>query len=196
MNKVRATGWVLGCAVVAILGACHSAATRIYSLEATRPAILIDTYRAPALRIDTVSVPASWDRGEILSLSAAGKLQIDEFDHWSAPLPQIVRQVLSDDLDQRLPAGSVIFPRLPKSIGALGISVDILDFTVVGTHVSMRASWLIVPPAGSQSAKRSAASLEGSLTSTEPAAIARAWSELVGQLADRIAADCASFDKP
>jgi hypothetical protein len=31
------------------------------------------------------------------------------------------------------------------------------------------------------------------MTSTEPAAIAHAWSELIGQLADHIAADTASF---
>jgi hypothetical protein len=34
------------------------------------------------------------------------------------------------------------------------------------------------------------------MTSTEPAAVALAWSELIGQLADRIAADAASFKIP
>jgi hypothetical protein len=119
-------------------------------------------------------VPASWDRIEILSLSAAGKLEISDFDHWSAPLAQIARQTLSDDLDQRLPSGSVIYPRLPKPDGALGIDVDILEFTIVASQASMRASWLIVPAAGSQSAKRSVASLQESMASTEAAAVAHA----------------------
>jgi ABC-type transporter Mla subunit MlaD len=109
---------------------------------------------------------------------------------------QIARQTLSDDLDQRLPSGSVIYPRLPKPDSALSISVDILEFTVVASQASMRASWLIVPAAGSQSAKRSVASLQGPMTSAEPAAVAHAWSELIGQLADRIAADVASFKIP
>jgi uncharacterized lipoprotein YmbA len=156
----------------------------------------MSTYQAPALRVDTLNVPATWDRIEILSLSSAGELQIRDFDHWSAPLAQIARQTLSDDLDQRLPPGSVIYPRLPKPDGALGIDVDILEFTVVASQASMRASWLIVPAAGPQSAKRSVASLQGSMTSTEPAAVAHAWSELIGQLADRIAADAASFKIP
>jgi uncharacterized lipoprotein YmbA len=195
MNKVRTAWWVIGCAVALTLGACHSAPTRIYSLDPAGPATRLDTYQAPALRVDTLNVPASWDRIEILSLTA-GKLQISDFDHWSAPLAQIARQTLSDDLDQRLPSGSVIYPRLPKPNGALGINVDILQFTVVASQASMRASWLIVPTVGSQSAKRSVASLQWSMTSTEPTAVAHAWSELIGQLADRIAADAASFKIP
>jgi hypothetical protein len=193
MNKVRTAGWAIGCAAAVTLGACHSAPTRIYGLDAAVPATRIDTYQAPALRVDTLNVPATWDRIEILSLSSAGTLEINDFDHWSAPLAQIVRQTLSDDLDRRLPSGSVIYPRLPKANAALGIDVDILEFTVVASQVSMRASWLIVPAAGPQGAKRSVASLQVSVTSTGPAAVAHAWSELIGQLADRIAADAASF---
>jgi uncharacterized lipoprotein YmbA len=196
MNKVPTALRAIECAVAAILCACHSAPTRIYSLDPAVPATRIDTYQAPALRVDTLNVPASWDRIEILGLSAAGKLEISDFDHWSAPLAQIARQTLSDDLDQRLPSGSVIYPRLPKPDGALGIDVDILEFTVVASQASMRASWLIVPAVGSQSAKRSVASLQESVTSTEAAAVAHAWSELIGQLADRIAADAASFKIP
>jgi uncharacterized protein len=196
MNKARTICWLVGCAVAAALSACHSAPTRMYSLDPVIPATHIDTYQAPALRVDILNVPASWDRIEILSLSAAGQLEISDFDHWSAPLAQIARQTLSDDLDQRLPPGSVIYPRLPKPDGALGIDVDILEFTVVSSHVSMRASWLLVPAAGPQSAKRSVASLQGSMASTGPQAVAHAWSELIGQLADRIAADAASFKTP
>jgi uncharacterized protein len=196
MNTVRTARWAMGCAIAAALGACHSAPTRIYSLAPTKPATHIDNYQAPALRVDTLNVPASWDRIEILSPSAAGTQQIRDFDHWSAPLAQLARQVLSDDLEQRLPAGSVIYPRLPKSNGALGVNIDILEFTISGSQAAMRASWLVVPAVGSQGAKRSVASLRVSMSSTEPAAIAHAWSEMIGQLADRIAADAASFNTP
>jgi uncharacterized lipoprotein YmbA len=111
-------------------------------------------------------------------------------------LAQIARHTLSEDLDQRLPSGSVIYPRLPKPDSALGIDVDILEFTIAASQASMQASWLIVPAAGSQSAKRSVASLHESMISTGPAAVAHAWSELIGQLADRIAVDAASFRTP
>lgn len=196
MNKVRTLWWVIGCAVAVTLGACHSTPTRIYDLDPSVPAARIDTYQGPALRVDTLNVPSSWDRSEILGLSAAGELEISEFDHWSAPLAQIARHTLSEDLDQRLPSGSVIYPRLPKPDSASGINVDILEFTLAASRASMQASWLIIPAAGSQSEKRSVASLHESMNSTGPAAVAHAWSELIGQLADRIAADAASIKIP
>jgi uncharacterized protein len=196
MNKIRMTCWVAGCAVAVALGGCRSASTRIYTLGPTAPASHIDVYRAPALRVDTLNVPASWDRMEILKLSAAGTLQISDFDHWAAPLAQMARQTLSDDLDQRLPSGSVVYPRLPKPSGALGVNVDILDFNIVASQASMRASWIIVPSGDAQRAKRSTASLRSSMSSAEPSAVAHAWSDLIGQLADRIAADAASFNMP
>jgi hypothetical protein len=60
----------------------------------------------------------------------------------------------------------------------------------------MRASWLIVPATGTQSAKRGVASLQWFTPSAGPAAVARAWSQLLGQLADHIAADAAAFKIP
>jgi uncharacterized lipoprotein YmbA len=141
-------------------------------------------------------VPAGWDRLEILRLSAAGNLQISEFDHWAAPLAQMARQALSEDLDQRLPSGSIIYPRLPKPSGALGVDVDILEFNMLASQASMRASWILIPSGDIQGAKRGAAELRSPMSSEEPGAIARAWSDLIGQLADRIAADAASFNLP
>ena len=195
MSNVRTTFWLVGCAMAA-LGGCRSASTRIYTIGPAVPISHIDVYHAPALRVDTLNVPASWDRMEILKPSAAGTLQISDFDHWAAPLAQMVRQTLSEDLDQRLPSGSVIYPRLPKPSGALGVNVDILDFNIVGSQASMRVSWIIVPSGDTQSAKRSAASLSSSMSSEEPAAVAHAWSDLIGQLADRVAADASSFNIP
>jgi uncharacterized lipoprotein YmbA len=192
MNNVRTTWWVAGCAVAVALGGCRSAPTRIYTLGPAVPGSHIGVYHAPALRVDTVNVPASWDRIEILSLSAAGTLQISDFDHWAAPLAQMARQALSDDLDQRLPSGSVIYPRLPKPSGAMGVNVDILEFNVASSQVTMRVSWIIVP-SDIPGAKRSAAELRSAMSSEDPPAVARAWSDLIGQLSDHIAADATSF---
>jgi uncharacterized protein len=196
MNKVRIAWWVIGSAAALTLCACRSAPTRVYGIDPSVPATRIETYQAPALRVETIDVPASWDRLEILSVSTAGELQISEFDHWSAPLAQIARQALADDLDRRLPPGSVIYPRLPKSSGALTVNVDILECNIAASQASMQVSWLVIPPAGPQSAKRNVASLHAAMVSREPAAVARVWSELIGQLADRIAADAASFHIP
>jgi uncharacterized lipoprotein YmbA len=196
MNNVRASWWLAGCAAAAALCGCRSAPTRIFTLAPATPISHIDVYHAPALRVDTLSLPAGWDRIEILKPSAAGTLQISDFDHWAAPLSQIARQALSEDLDLRLPPGDVIYPRLPKPKVALGVNVDILEFDIVASEASMHASWTIVPSGDAEGAKRSAAQLRSSMSSGDPAAVAHAWSDLLGKLADRIAADASSFNMP
>jgi uncharacterized lipoprotein YmbA len=108
----------------------------------------------------------------------------------------VIRQVLSADLAARLPSGAVIYPHLPKPGSALGVNVDILDFVTGSAQSSMSASWVITPAAGPQAARRNVATLNNPVAATDAAAVARAWSELIGQLADRIAADAASFKVP
>jgi len=185
------------------LGGCQSAATRVYTLEVAAPATRVRYDQALAVRIDNLSVPAGWDRIEILRPSGSGTLKISDFDHWSASLRQAARQALSADLSERLPPGSVVYPRLPLPPGALGIDVDILEFSFVGSRASMQASWVITPAAGGATAagatatgatvaQRSEALLQEAMPSTQPAAVVRAWSDLIGQLADRIAADVAA----
>jgi uncharacterized lipoprotein YmbA len=186
---------VIACAGAFALGACQSATTRVYTLDLAAPDHRQAAYRSPALRVDSLSVPAGWDRIEILQPSANGRLEISDFDHWSAPLAQVARQTLSADLSERLPPDSLIYPHLPKPAGALGVDVDILEFSVAGARASMQASWLITP-AASATAKRSEAMLQASMSSTAPAAVVRAWSDLLGQLADRIGADAALFSMP
>jgi uncharacterized protein len=178
------------------LCACGSAPTRIYDINPAPPLTRVDNYQSPPLRIDTVDVPPGWDRIEILTPKAGGALKIDDLDRWPAPLTQVIRQVLSADLDARLPSGAVIYPHLPKPGSALGINVDILDFVIGSSQSSMSASWVITPAAGPRTARRNDATLHNPVAATDAAAVARAWSELIGQLADRIAADAASFKVP
>lgn len=192
---------MIACVAALVIGGCHSAATRVYTLEAAAPGTRPSGYQAPALRVDSLSVPAGWDRIEILRPSTAGELDISDFDHWSAPLGQVARQALSADLSERLPAGSVIYPRLPKPNGALGVNVDILEFSIVGARATMQVSWVITPggataESGAPSPIRSEALLQESLSSTDPAGVAHAWSVLLGQLADHIATDAALFKNP
>jgi uncharacterized protein len=194
-NKSTRNYAVSGMAMLVLYG-CHSAPTRIHTLASAAPATRVDSYQAPPLRIDAVHVPLGWDRVEILSPTATGELKIDDFDRWSAPLAQLVRQVLSGDLETRLPPGMVVYPHLPKPAAALGINIDILEFSLDSSQGSMSVGWSITPAAGSQVPRRDVALLHTFVTNSDPAAVARAWSILLGQLADRIAADAAQFTAP
>jgi uncharacterized protein len=173
--------------LAASLCACHSAPTRLYTLYTVAPSARA-TYSGPPIRVDSVHVPPALDRIEVISDVTPGELKISDLDHWSAPLGQAVRQALSADMVARLPPGRVIFPHLAKPEGALGISVDVLDFKSDRNGTYLEASWLVASAGSGTPSGMFSASLRTDLPSPDAAATARAFSVLLGQLADRIVA--------
>ncbi len=173
----------------AVLTACHSAPTRLYTLYGVAPATGRTTYAGPPLRIDAVHVPPALDRIEVVDNLAPGELEISELDHWSAPLGQVARQALSADLVARLPEGRVVFPHLGKPEGALGIAVDVLDFNSDSHGTSMQASWIVTPAGAPVRSAGGTVTLRTDQPGTGAEATAQALSVLLGQLADRIAAE-------
>jgi uncharacterized lipoprotein YmbA len=165
---------VLAALPVMLLLACQSAPTRTYTLYAT-PGSASKEYGGPALRVDSVHMPATIDRIEIMLDVAPGELKISDFDHWSAPLGEMARQTLSQDLILRMPPGKVIFPHLLKPSGALGITVDILN-------------WTILPQAADAASRGGSVSLSTPNSNGGALDTVRALSTLLGQLADRIVA--------
>jgi uncharacterized lipoprotein YmbA len=174
--------------LAALMSACHSAPTRLYTLYTVAPSSPRAAYSGPPVRVDSVHVPPALDRIEVISDVTPGELKISDLDHWSAPLGQAARQALSADLVARLPPGYVIFPHLAKPEGALGISVDVLDFKSDRNGTYLEASWLVSAAGGGTPSGIASASLRTDLPSPDAAATARALSVLLGQLADRIVA--------
>jgi uncharacterized protein len=178
---------VLAALPVMLLLACQSAPTRTYTLYAT-PGSASKEYGGPALRVDSVHMPATIDRIEIMLDVAPGELKISDFDHWSAPLGEMARQTLSQDLILRMPPGKVIFPHLLKPNGALGITVDILNFRTDRGDAQLTASWTILPQAADAASRGGSVSLSTPNSNGGALDTVRALSTLLGQLADRIVA--------
>jgi uncharacterized lipoprotein YmbA len=187
-RKYRRMRFVAAALPLMVLLACQSAPTRTYTLYAI-PVSSSKDYTGPALRVDSVHVPASIDRTEIMLDVAPGELKISDFDHWSAPLGEMARQTLSQDLIARLPAGKVIFPHLFKPSGALGITVDILAFRTDRGNSHLTASWAILPQAPNAAPKGGSASLSTPNANGGVLDTVQALSTLLGQLADRIVAE-------
>jgi uncharacterized lipoprotein YmbA len=173
------------------LGACRSAPTRLYSLSALPASQGEVPYTGPPVRVDAVHLPAETDRVEITTQMAAGGLEIHDFDHWAAPLSKMARQTLTADLIARLPPGKVILAPLDKAESALGLDVAILQVsTDSGGLRQFVASW--------QVSRGRASAGGGDLVTlkSHPAAtageVAQSFSELLAQLADRIAAKLAA----
>lgn len=174
------------------LAGCSSVPTRIFTLYPVAP-VTRGAYSGPAIRVDAVHMPVALDRIEVVSDIAPGELRISDVDHWSAPLSQQARQTLSADLIARLPPGTVIYPHLSKPDGALGLTVDVLEFTTDHNGATLQASWVI---AADKPTIRGTAELHSNQILGNATATANALSYLLGQLADRIVAQLAASDHP
>ncbi len=167
------------------VGACSSAPTRLYSLHPV-PARGTVSYSGPAVRVEVVHLPADMDRAEIVTQSTSGDLVIHELDHWAASLPRMAQQTLTADLVARLPPGKVILAPLDKPDGALGLNVVILRSGNDSRGAIFVASWQAgAGPASVGSGD--VVTLESAAAGT-PGELASRLSELLAELADRIAA--------
>jgi uncharacterized protein len=195
MNLRISKSFPAAAVLLTTLSACQSSPTRLYTPYPVDSTAARGTYSGPSIRVDAVHVPPALDRIEIVDTVTPGELRINDLDHWSAPLGQVSRQVLSADLIARLPPGCVIFPHLTKPDGTLGLVVDILDFKADRSGASLQASWVLVPSNSSAMAsKRGMAQLRTDQPGADAAATAHAWSVLLGQLADRIVATLTTPD--
>ena len=179
---------LMGCAGFAavLLSACQSAPTRLYTLYAVPPDAAREAYAGPPIRVDAVHFPPALDRIEIIRDLGPGELSLSDVDHWSAPLGQEARQALSADLVARLPAGKTVFPHLLKPDGALGLTVDVLDFRTDSHGASLEVSWVLSAQGRATATGSGTAVLRSEVAAGNPAATARALSALLARLADRI----------
>lgn len=114
--------------VACVVAACgRSPEPRLWTLDAVAPVAPRTTATTP-LRVDAVHLPLALDRPELVERRGANRVTVHDFDRWSAPLGDLVRRTLTQDLMARLPAGSVIFPDAPKTAATRSLVVDVLDW--------------------------------------------------------------------
>ncbi len=181
-------------AAAGLLSACGGAATRFYTLEPSAPAHnLAQTYAGASFRIDAVHIPPGLDQPELVRDDGEGRFTMSDNDHWAAPVGELLRDVLTQDLAAQLPGGKVIYPDAPKLPGSAGLVVDILSISSAGGRVVMDASWTLIP-AVNPGGQTSLAGRQRTLRLTTPAgagvrANASELSALAAQLASAIAQD-------
>lgn len=189
------------CLAAATLAGCgHSPPTRFFTLDALPPTggsvNMSAGLTGLPVRLDSVHVPAALDRVEIVRQLAPNELDVSDLDHWGAPLGELARRALTQDLADRLAPGAVIFPDAPKPAPAQDLVIDILDIQTQGGGVTMVASYTLVQSVAAPGQPKPAnvqRQVTLNLPQASPAAAdqADALSRLLGQLADRIAGDLA-----
>jgi uncharacterized lipoprotein YmbA len=178
----------------ALLAACgHSPPTQFLTLDVAPPAAGVADYRGPPIRVPAVRIPPALDREEFTQKASPGEMKVDDLVRWSGPLGLLARSTLLLDLAARLPPNKVSPPDAPAQAGGLRIDVSILLLEVVGREASLQAAYAFAADDGESPARhRQWVTLSVPTNGTTPLDTARAFSALLGQLADRIAADLAA----
>jgi uncharacterized lipoprotein YmbA len=174
-----------------LLAACASAKTDTYTLSAVPlPRALAGSPLHPPLEIGEVSVPATIDRDEIVLTAPGDRLNVASDSVWGAPLNQLIRRALSDDLSERLPPGSVLAsgdPAPPRGLRIVTVSIDQFGGDTSG-RVVLRASWIITRSGERPTGTPHRARIVVEAGAGTPRAVVPAMSQALAQLADRIAA--------
>ncbi len=184
---------VLALAFAAVLSGCGSSPpTRFYTVDTLPPSVPAP-YAGPPVRVDQIKIPSVLDRPEIVSEYAAGQLKVDDFNHWGAPLGQLLRASLAADLAARVPAPAVVPAEGPRPAGTIGLSVDILAVGTGAGGMTMDVVWTETRPSGDATGRPTSvvygARLSAPDSAATPAGYAEGLSRMIGELADRMIAE-------
>lgn len=133
------------------LGALSSCASsprvEYFALEPLRgqgPAIA----SAPlSIQLAQVHLPPTLDRKQMVRHTGSYALEVSDQHRWSAPLDEMIRRVLSQDLLDVLPPGSVVLPEAPVPPGTRKIVVTILEFAPDATGtIQFEGTWSLIAP--------------------------------------------------
>lgn len=180
-----------------VLSACgHSPPTRYFSLDAVSPDAPLATGGLKGMQtvqLGAVRVPAALDRPEVVAQDAAHRLSVRETDRWGAPVAQMMRRALAQDLLARLPAGAFVLPDAPAPDGTRGIVVTVLDLRADPSgRLTLEGSWALTAGQPARPVLTQDVSLSEPMSSGDSTAIADALSRALGHLADRIAVSLAA----
>jgi uncharacterized protein len=185
--RIAALGATLAVAALALPG-CAGQRDRFYTL-----ATLPETQPAAAPRyamhvVLAVSVPPVVDRRQMVIHAAGDQVVILEHERWAAPLSELVSQTLARDIERRKPDALVADRSFDQpNVPSVRIRLDIVSLTArLGGETALEAHWRIVDAASGRD------EIGGEVFSApaggeDYAAVARAFSQDLAALADRLA---------
>ena len=178
--RLQATGVRLQATVALVVTLCacaSSAPMRYYTLTAVAPSSA-PVAMSTTVRLGHVSIPRELDRSELVQRIDATQINLHEQDRWAAPIEDLVRRTLKDDLDARLPANG--------NAGAASrvLSVEIEELIAdANCNVTLRATWTLTDPATQKSEKIDTPVGGACTTSALPGTMSRALAELTDRIA-------------
>ena len=139
------------------------------------------------VQVAAVHIPPTLDRQEIVRQSEAGVLDIDDRNRWGAPLADMTRNVLTEDLVSRLGAPRVVPPEDSVSADCYQVGVDILRLQINSTgRLELEIIWSVSKADADHVAWTRRFVTQRDSSATGYAEEVRLVSETLGQLADQI----------
>ncbi|MEW9584995.1 membrane integrity-associated transporter subunit PqiC [Paraburkholderia sp. DGU8] len=169
-------------------GCGHSPPTRYVTLNASPAAAPLATVQLQPIQLTAVHIPAELDRPEVVTQVSPNRLAVDETDRWGAPLAQMMRRTLAQNLMTRLPAGSFILPDAPAPADTRTLVVTVLNSEADASgKLTLQAAWTLLAGHPSRTTLTRETTLSSTMSERDAAGQAAALSDVLGQLADQIA---------
>ena len=142
-KPARAAGpCILVIALLAVTG-CASAPAKFYSLSSTSTPIGVAPANLTVL-VGPISIPAGVDRPEFVVQDGANKVDIEEFNRWSAPLNDSIAKVVAGDLSALLGTPDVATAPLANFNAAYRVTIDVQRFdSIRGQGAMLDAVWVV-----------------------------------------------------
>jgi len=184
---MRLRRWVPLLLALTLADCGTSPKTHYFTLASVPPSEPAKASIAAPVTVAAVHVPPALDRSEMLRRTGANSVEISGQALWTAPLGEMIRRVLSEDLAARLPRGKVVLPDAPAPAHTERIVVAIAQFgPAADGKVALDGSWSLLRSGRDEPALRRDISLTAA-AAADPAGEAAAMSRLLGQVATRIA---------
>ncbi|WP_239021370.1 PqiC family protein [Novacetimonas cocois] len=173
-------------AATPLLAACGSADPTLYSLAPTQGSAV---GQAPAVvEVRTPGVPPALDRDHIVGQQANYSLTTLSGASWSEPLPQMIGDTLTSDLQQRLPGSSIFAQNNATSMPAKAfVELDVTQFARDASGEVRLSGTLSVHRAGDPEQGTAQPFSLATSSGSGTTAMVAGLSQLLGQVADSAA---------
>jgi uncharacterized lipoprotein YmbA len=180
-------GAVLLTTVILLAGCGSSPKTHYFTLSRVPGGQERTASIGTPVTVAAVHVPQSLDRSEMVRTTGDNTVEISDQDRWTAPLGEIARSVLSEDLAERLPRDEVVVPDAPAPPHTTQIVVSLAEFGLdPGGKVVLVGSWSLLDGDRGKLLLRRDVALQTAAKGLGGSGEAAAMSELLGELAGDI----------
>ena len=183
----------VGLALLGLAACSTSPATRFYVLtpvavDGVQGSRVSPVSGGMTIGIRVVELPQELDRPQIVTRTGANTVHLAEFDRWSAPLRDSVRQVIGDNLTILLPADRVErYPWTPGTALDREVIIEVTRFDgELGGQCTLNARWKVLTRTAPPSALYGHSMLSEA-AGRDYAALVATQSRLLGALSAEIA---------